>query len=62
MSYQAIGINSHKEYATAAHQPDLFRQLGLIYPSFSIQWHQDGTHSKREIKKIYPEPLKIIKR
>ena len=62
MSYQAIGINSHKEYAMAQHKAELIKKLNLIYPTYRNSWRIDGTRTKKANKPIYPESLKIIKR
>lgn len=62
MSFRAVGINSHKEYAMAQHKAELIKKLNLIYPTYRNSWRIDGTRTKQANTPIYPEPLKIIKR
>ena len=62
MSFLAVGINSHKEYAMAQHKAELIKKLNLIYPTYRNSWRIDGTRTRKENNPIYPESLKIIKR
>ncbi|EHO52236.1 hypothetical protein [Lentilactobacillus kisonensis] len=62
MSFRAVGINSHKEYAMEQHKAELMKKLALIYPTYRNSWRIDGTQTKKVNNPIYPEPLEIIKR
>ena len=60
MSFLAVGINSHKEYAMAQHKAELIKKLNLIYPTYRNSWRIDGTRTKQANTPIYPEPLMIV--
>ncbi|OBU97838.1 hypothetical protein A7B51_00240 [Lentilactobacillus parabuchneri] len=62
MSFQAVGINSRKEYAMAQYKAELMKKLALIYPTYRNSWRIDGTRTKQANNPIYPEPLEIINR
>ena len=59
--YYAIGLNTEKQYAMAGKKSELLKKLALIFPSFIQLSQSDGTFRKKSLKKIYPEPLRIIK-
>ncbi|MCP9333432.1 hypothetical protein [Lentilactobacillus hilgardii] len=61
MSFRAVGINSHKEYAMAQHKAELMKKLELIYPSFQQNINLNGRITKQARSKIYPEPIRIVK-
>lgn len=47
MSFLAVGINSHKEYAMAQYKADLIKKLNLIYPAYRNSWRTDGNRRVR---------------
>lgn len=62
MSFRAVGIKSHKEYAMAQHKAELMKKLELIYPSFQQDVTLDGRITKHARNKIYPEPIRILRK
>ncbi len=62
MSFRAVGINSQKEYAMAQHKAELMKKLELIYPSFQQDVTLDGRITKHARSKIYPEPIRILRK